>query len=140
MADFKYFIPPLISRFYPLAQGKVEVQLPVVPDPLDAVDRSAKKADAVIFSSSPFCGFVGSSLLELGGVKDFGVDGLEDTVTESLNSIAGAVASGDSGRTYGTSGCREYGNTGNTVITPCNKLRITKETYVSHSPFCKHSA
>ena len=87
------------------------------------MDRSVRNADAVMFSNNPLFGCVGSSLVELGGVKLFGVDGLEETVTESLNNIAGALASGVSGRTYGTSGCREYGNTGNTVITPFNQLR-----------------
>lgn len=76
-----------------------------------------------MFSNNPFFGCVGSILVELGGVKLFGVDGLEETVTESLNNIAGALARGVSGRTYGTSGCLEYGNTGNTVITPFNQLR-----------------
>jgi hypothetical protein len=72
----------------------------------------------VIFSSGPFLGCDGATLSDPGGDKLFGVVGLEETVKESLNNIAGAFARGVSGRTYGTSGCREYGNTGNTVITP----------------------
>jgi len=44
--------------------------------------------------------------------------GADDTVNESLKSMAGAFASGVSGRTYGTSGCLEYGKIGNTVMTP----------------------
>lgn len=55
--------------------------------------------------------------------------GLDDMVNESLKSIAGAVARGVSGRTYGTSGCLEYGNTGNTVITPA--VNSTHDLYTS---------
>ena len=71
----------------------------------------------MIFSNGPFLGRMSPILPEFGGVV-FGVVGREDTVKESLKSIAGALASGVSGLTYGTSGCLEYGNTGNTVITP----------------------
>jgi hypothetical protein len=116
MSNFQDFIPSLVT-FYSLLH-EIKGVLGADPEPPGAVDRSDRKAEAVIFPNTPFWGLVGSSLAELGGDKFFGVCGLEDTVTESLKSIAGALASGVSGRTYGTSGCLEYGKTGNTVTTP----------------------
>lgn len=68
----------------------------------------------MIFS---FFGRISPIFPEFGG-EFFGVVGRELIVKESLKSIAGALARGVSGLTYGTSGCLEYGNTGNTVITP----------------------
>jgi len=90
-----------------------------------------------MFSKGPFLGIVSPILPVLGGVV-FGVVGRELTVNESLNNIAGALARGVSGLTYGTSGCLEYGNTGNTVITPTKSTPVPKRpnrSYIRKKPF-----
>lgn len=52
----------------------------------------------MIFSRGPFFGIVSPIFAEFGGVV-FGVVGRDDTVKESLKSIAGALARGVSGLT-----------------------------------------
>ena len=74
--------------------------------------------DVITLSTGPFGRLATFADSNLSSSVRPGVLGAEDIVKESLNSIAGAFASGVSGRTYGTSGCLEYGNKGKTVITP----------------------
>ena len=108
----------LSFHFLQSAASRESWILAAAPDPPGAADRSVRCADAVILSIGPFgrpVAFI-PSLFSSSALA--GVLGAEDTVKESLKSIAGAFANGVSGRTYGTSGCLEYGNTGNTVITP----------------------
>lgn len=98
--------------------------LAAAPDPPGAVDRSVKWGEAVILSIGPFGRLVPFAPSLFSNSARVSVLGADDTVKESLKSIAGAFASGVSGRTYGTSGCLEYGNTGNTVITPVAHINL----------------
>jgi len=92
------------------------------------VGRSVNSVEAVWLSIENLFVWPALGFSQSGKIREVeGVLGAEETVKESLNNIAGAFARGVSGLTYGTSGCLEYGNTGNTVITPSKRQPAHKK-------------